>query len=136
VHSDFFCPECDVSWFLRNIRCLSAKTDGITSKKPIISLHRIYKCFGSQRSWLRHYATSRKVTSSRSDEVNELFSIYLILSAALGSAFAQPLTEMSTRSRNTCFWGVERGRCVRLIVQTKWNPQHLNPIGLNGLLRG
>jgi hypothetical protein len=30
-----------------------------------------------------HYATSRKVTGSRLDEVNEFFSIYLILPAAL-----------------------------------------------------
>jgi hypothetical protein len=35
--------------------------------------------------WLRHYATSREVAGSRPDEVNEFFSIHLILSAALGS---------------------------------------------------
>jgi hypothetical protein len=33
--------------------------------------------------WLRHYATSRKVAGSRPEEVNEFFSIYLILPAAL-----------------------------------------------------
>jgi hypothetical protein len=33
---------------------------------------------------LRHYATSQKVAGSRPDEVNEFFSIYLILPAALG----------------------------------------------------
>jgi hypothetical protein len=33
---------------------------------------------------LSHYATSRKVAGSRPDEVNEFFSIYLILPAALG----------------------------------------------------
>jgi hypothetical protein len=34
---------------------------------------------------LRHYATGRKVTGSRPDEVNNFFfSIYLILPAALG----------------------------------------------------
>jgi hypothetical protein len=32
---------------------------------------------------LRHYATSRKTTGSRPNEVNEMFSIYLILPAAL-----------------------------------------------------
>jgi hypothetical protein len=31
-----------------------------------------------------HYATSRKVAGSRPVEVNEFFTIYLILSAALG----------------------------------------------------
>jgi hypothetical protein len=34
--------------------------------------------------WLRHYVTSRKVAGSRPDEVNEFYSIYLILLAALG----------------------------------------------------
>jgi hypothetical protein len=32
-----------------------------------------------------YYATSRKVVGSGHDEVNEFFSIYLILPAALGS---------------------------------------------------
>jgi hypothetical protein len=49
-------------------------------------------------SWLRHYAASRKVAGLRPTEVN-FFSIYLILSATLGSGFTQPLTEMSTRCR-------------------------------------
>jgi hypothetical protein len=35
-------------------------------------------------SWLKHYATSLKGAGSRTDEVNEFFSIYLILPAALG----------------------------------------------------
>jgi hypothetical protein len=34
--------------------------------------------------WLRHYATSWKVAGLRPDEVNEFFSIYLILTATLG----------------------------------------------------
>jgi hypothetical protein len=34
--------------------------------------------------WLKHSATSRKIVGSRPDEINELFSIYLILSAAQG----------------------------------------------------
>jgi hypothetical protein len=34
---------------------------------------------------LRRYATCRKVPGSRPGEVNEFFSIYLILPAALGS---------------------------------------------------
>jgi hypothetical protein len=36
------------------------------------------------RRWLRHYATSRKVAGSRSDEVIEFFYIYLILPVAPG----------------------------------------------------
>jgi hypothetical protein len=36
------------------------------------------------RSWLRHYATSPKVAGSSPDEEIEIFSIDLILPAALG----------------------------------------------------
>jgi hypothetical protein len=32
-----------------------------------------------------HYTTSRKEAGSRSDEVNEFFSIYLIILASLGN---------------------------------------------------
>jgi ABC-type uncharacterized transport system permease subunit len=34
--------------------------------------------------WLRHYATSRKVAGSTPDEVIQFFSMYLIVSAAIG----------------------------------------------------
>jgi hypothetical protein len=37
----------------------------------------------SQRAWLRHYATSRKVAGSISDDVHCIPSNYLILPAAL-----------------------------------------------------
>jgi hypothetical protein len=40
---------------------------------------------------------------SRTDEVNELFSSYLILLAALGPGVSQPLTEMSIRNRKIMF---------------------------------
>jgi hypothetical protein len=56
------------------------------------------KTLTRKRSWLRHYATSRRVAGSSPDEV-DFFLIYLILNPssrtlALGST--QPLTEMST----------------------------------------
>jgi hypothetical protein len=38
-----------------------------------------------QRSWLRHYATSRKIMGLIPDEVTRFFSIYLIIPAALWS---------------------------------------------------
>jgi hypothetical protein len=31
------------------------------------------------RTWMGHYATSRRVVGSRPDEMNEFFSIYLII---------------------------------------------------------
>jgi hypothetical protein len=39
-------------------------------------------CITYEYSWLRHYATNRKVAGSSPDEVIELFSIYLMLPAA------------------------------------------------------
>jgi hypothetical protein len=45
---------------------------------------RVYIQGNAVAKWLRQYATSRKVASSRPDEVNEFFSIYLILPAAPG----------------------------------------------------
>jgi hypothetical protein len=51
-----------------------------------------------QRSWLRHYATSREVVGSIPDEV-DFFQIDLLLAAALSLwGSTQPLTEMSTRN--------------------------------------
>jgi hypothetical protein len=47
-------------------------------------LHSAAECFRTI-FWLRPYATSQKVADSRPDEVNEFFSIYLILPAALGA---------------------------------------------------
>jgi hypothetical protein len=55
-----------------------------------------------QSSRLRHYATSQKVSGSSPDEVT-IFSFYLIVLAALGPGFTQPLTEMSSRS--TAYYG-------------------------------
>jgi hypothetical protein len=53
-------------------------------------LHEVTFCsppppsFGPYTDAVAHYATRRKVAVSTSDEVSELFSIYLILPAALG----------------------------------------------------
>jgi hypothetical protein len=51
-----------------------------------------------ERSWLRHYATSRKFAGSNPDEVIEFFNLPnpSIRTMALGST--QPLTEMRTRN--------------------------------------
>jgi hypothetical protein len=63
------------------------------------------------RRWLRHCATSRKVASSRPDEVNAFFSIYLIIPAILGSGVHSAPNKMSTR-RKIMFLG-NRSRPVR-----------------------
>jgi hypothetical protein len=72
----------------------------VKKAKKLLTKHVYYKLQWGMRypSWLRHYATSRKVAGSIPDEVIG----YLILpnlssrTVALGST--QPVTEMSTRN--------------------------------------
>jgi hypothetical protein len=69
-----------------------------------------------QHSWLRHYATSRKVAGSSLNEINDFFSIYLIFPAALGPGAD------SASNRNECqkiFLGVKGGRRVRLTTSRR-----------------
>jgi hypothetical protein len=49
------------------------------------------------RSWLKHYATSRKVARSSPDEVN-FFILPNSSSITVALSSTQPLTEMSTRN--------------------------------------
>jgi hypothetical protein len=61
--------------------------------------------FGGTRwhSWLRHYATSRKVVFSIHNEVIGYISIDLNPSSCtMGLGSAHPLTEMSTRNLPAC----------------------------------
>jgi hypothetical protein len=54
-------------------------------------------CYTRQRSWLRHYATSRKVAGSNPDEVDS-FNLPNHSSRTMALGSTQPLTEMSTRN--------------------------------------
>jgi len=56
------------------------------------------------RSWLRHYATSRKVAGSISDGVIGIFHWHCPFSRTMALGLTQPLTEMSTRNIS---WGVK-----------------------------
>jgi hypothetical protein len=49
------------------------------------------------RSWLRHYATNRKVAGSSPDEVH-FFNFPKPSSRTMALGSTQPLTEMSTRN--------------------------------------
>jgi hypothetical protein len=50
------------------------------------------------RSWLRHYATSRKVAGSNPDDVIRFFNRPNPSSRTMAPGSTQPLTEMSTRN--------------------------------------
>jgi hypothetical protein len=50
-----------------------------------------------QRSWFRHYATSRKVTGSIPDQVIGFFNLLKLSGGTMALGSTQPLTEMSTR---------------------------------------
>jgi hypothetical protein len=58
-------------------------------------------------SWLRHYATSRKVAGSSPDEV-DFFSLPNLSSRTMAPGSAQSLIEMSTRNLF-----VDKGRPAR-----------------------
>jgi hypothetical protein len=77
------------------------------------------------RSWIRHYATSRKVTGSIPDEVIGFFNWPNPSSRTTALGSTQPLTEMSTRSLSR---GKMRQAC-------KASTSH-NPMGLHGLSQG
>ena len=54
------------------------------------------------RSWLRHYATNRKVAGSIPDGVIGIFQRHNPSGRTMTLRSTQPLTEMSTRN---IFWG-------------------------------
>jgi hypothetical protein len=76
---------------------------------------------------MRHYATSRKVVGSELEVVNEFFSIYLILPAALGPG------DYSASNINE-YQKIILGRTARparkadnftaIYEPTIWDPQH------------
>jgi hypothetical protein len=53
---------------------------------------------GGTRSWLRHYATSRKVAGSISDEVIGFFNWPKPSSRTMALGSTQPVRKMSTRN--------------------------------------
>jgi hypothetical protein len=70
-----------------------------TYGKVEVYLHVLLVSGGTRwRSWLGHYATSRKVADSFPDEVTEFFNWPKSSSRNMAQAYTQPLTEMSTRN--------------------------------------
>jgi hypothetical protein len=70
-------------------------------------------------TWLRHYATSRKVPGSIPDEVIGFFNWPNPSSCTMALGLTQPLTEMSTRNLP----GVKGGRRIRLTTSLPFMSQ-------------
>jgi len=93
------------------------------------------------RSWLRHWATGRKVAGSICDGVNGIFHSYSPSGRTMVLGLTQSLTEMSTRNIS---WGAGLRRPVRTAVitfmcQLSWNLGALtfwNPQGLSRPVQG
>jgi hypothetical protein len=95
-----------------------------------------------QRSWLRHYATSRKVAGSSPDEV-DFFNLPNPSSSTMALGSTWPLTEMSTMI--FLVGGGKGGRRVglttlppsvsRLSRQNMGASTSHNPMGLHGPLQ-
>jgi hypothetical protein len=71
------------------------------------------------RSWLRHYAASRKVAGSIPDEFIGFFNWPNPSSCTMALGSTQPLTEMSTRNLTG---GKGRRACKADSLTTLWEP--------------
>jgi hypothetical protein len=71
-----------------------------STKNYIFNFCISHNCYGGtwQRSWLRHYDTSRKVGGSIAHEVIGFFNWPNTFSHIMALGSTQPLTEMSTRN--------------------------------------
>jgi hypothetical protein len=76
------------------------QTDGLPLLNPsyLTILDHPVMSHPTLRSWLRHYATSRKVVGSSNDEVDFFFSLPNPSSRVMALGSTQSLTEMSTRN--------------------------------------
>jgi hypothetical protein len=85
----------------RNIPALLGIPVRLSNPKPgILTLEVVYMnvCLGTRwRSWLNHYAISRKVSGWSPDEV-DFFNLPNHSSRTMALGSTQPLTEMSTRN--------------------------------------
>jgi hypothetical protein len=116
-------PDCDKNW--KKIRNRDKSFLYQTNVFTVITI--------CKTSWLRHYATSRKVAGSIPDEVIGFFNRSNTSSRTMAPGSTQPLTEMSTRNRP-----VGKGRPARgannvtaicePIVYKMWEPWRLTSL--------
>jgi hypothetical protein len=98
--------------------------------------------YHSLGSWLRHYATSRKVTGTIPDEVIGFFNLPNPSSRTMTLGSTQPLTEMSTRNLlGGRGWPARKAdnftaTCELIFLENMGASTSHNPMGLHGLLQG
>jgi hypothetical protein len=93
--------ECDSRLFDKG-ECCSFCTLNETSWMLRLSLTKCDAAWFGNSSWLRHYATSRKVAGSIPDGVTGIFHLCNPSGRTMAVGSTQPLTEMSTRNIS---WG-------------------------------
>jgi hypothetical protein len=84
-------------WFLHNFLEFTLFQTLCIKRDFIIIYIALFYIEGTRRSWLRHYATSRKVTGLSPDEV-DFFNLPNPSTLTMVLGLTQPLTEMSTRN--------------------------------------
>jgi hypothetical protein len=82
------------------------------------------------RGWLRQYATSRKVAGSRHDELNEVFSIYLILPTTLVPGVCPTSNRCEYQRQGEKVSG-EWSMCIRLTTRPPSVRKLSRPVVLN-----
>jgi hypothetical protein len=90
-----------------------------------------------RRSWLRHYATYRKVAGSIPDGVIGIFLWHNPSGRTMAQGSTQPLTEMSTRNISCGWrWPVRRAENLTTFMgQLSWNLRVSTSCNAQGLSR-
>jgi hypothetical protein len=93
----------------------------ISYKRRVMEINWNPLTFGGMRqcSWLRYYATSRKVAGTSPDEV-DFFNLPIPSSRTMALGSTQPLTEMSTRNLPAGVKGGWRMRLTTLPPSVSW----------------
>jgi hypothetical protein len=127
IHFDYWQKSCKVTHDISRLILWST----------VVTICTTY--FNVKNSWLRHYATSRKVAGSFSDEVIGLFNRPNLSSRTMALGSTQPLTEMNTKNLPggkgwpAGAWGWQPHRhCLENVGASTSH----NPMSLHGLLQG
>jgi hypothetical protein len=122
-------------WFIHGDFCTVSRTNKPaarhTANKNIRLMQGLWGCT-QWRSWLRHSATSLKVTGSIPDGVIGIFHSHNSSDRTMAVGLTQPLTEISTRNisggvKAASAYGWQPYRLPwNLGASTPWNPQALS----------